>query len=244
MAFRNPNLRIRFFALGLAILFGGLNVLLGWRQKSNQTEFASSQSEMELANLKNKDPSIPVKAKIDPPTFVDLKKCLNPSQKKGEEILPEQRNIMSSAISSSREQMIPIFSEIFRAPKFQSLRWSEWVIGLPDGTAKKLRLENIETDEGREGRELHAYIKAAGGEWLPIEILEKYSNNPSDELINEWLREGEVIEVRRAELYYFDSEIWLEVISNQTEIENLDLSTAIKRFSCSFEKRIATCQCL
>ncbi len=125
----------------------------------------------------------------------------------------------------------------------QADRWMDWSLKTRDGKERRLRLEITENDEGKVGRELHYFAVDRDGQPEPIEIDSEKANNPSDEVINQMLKEGEVFYKERAAFALFPGGERLEYIEKDSVLSEIEFIKGEKYYRCHDLKARESCQC-
>ena len=126
----------------------------------------------------------------------------------------------------------------------QSDRWMEWRLRTPNGLEKQLRLEITENDEGKIGRELHYFNLTRDGQPTTSLLDETQARNPSDEVINQLLKEGEVFYKERAAGSFFPNGERVEYVEKNGELAEIEFFKENKQFRCHDILVLETCQCL
>lgn len=121
-------------------------------------------------------------------------------------------------------------------------RWLEWILLTREKKNKKYRLEITETDEGKIGRELHAFVGALNT-WNPEDISDDISNNPNDQIIEDLLKEGEVVSKSKAGVSLFPNGSRLEFIEVNGELEQIEIFDEDNQFGCKDIRSPETCIC-
>lgn len=125
----------------------------------------------------------------------------------------------------------------------QADRWMDWSMRIRDGKERRLRLEITENDEGKIGRELHYFAVDRDGQPEPMEIDFEKANNPSDEIINQMLKEGDVFYKERAAFALFPGGERLEYIEKDGELSEIEFIKGEKYYRCHDLKARESCQC-
>jgi hypothetical protein len=126
----------------------------------------------------------------------------------------------------------------------QADRWMDWHLRTPDGRERRLRLEITETDEGRVGRELHYFSVSRDGQPSPLELEPGQADNPTDDVINQMLKEGEVFYKDRAAVSFFPNGEHVEYIEKNGDLAEIEFFKENKQFRCPDVLVPETCQCL
>jgi len=126
----------------------------------------------------------------------------------------------------------------------QADRWMDWHLRAPDGRERRLRLEITETDEGKVGRELHYFSVSRDGQPSPLEMEPGKADNPSDEVINQMLKEGEVFYKERAAVSFFSNGEHVEYIEKNGDLSEIVFFKESRHFRCPDILVPETCQCI
>lgn len=126
----------------------------------------------------------------------------------------------------------------------QSDRWMNWHLRNNEGKERRLRLEITENDEGKIGRELHYFAVDRDGQPLPIEIEPEKANNPSDDIVNQMLKEGEVFYKERAAYVVFPGGERAEYVEKNGELAEIEFVKGEKFYRCNNLKARENCQCV
>lgn len=126
----------------------------------------------------------------------------------------------------------------------QADRWMAWHLRSREGKERRLRLEITETDEGKIGKELHYFDVDRQGQTTPIEIASEKAMNPTDEVISQMLKEGEVFYKERAAVAFFAENNRVEFLEKDGELSELLVIKGDRQFRCANVKTPELCQCL
>lgn len=126
----------------------------------------------------------------------------------------------------------------------QADRWVTWHLRGRDGKERRLRLEIIENDLGHVSRELHLFAVDRSGQPNPVEVDPEKSLNPSDEVINEMLNEGEVFTKENAAISFFTNGERVEYIKKDNELFEIEFFRENARFRCPNVLIPENCRCL
>ncbi len=126
----------------------------------------------------------------------------------------------------------------------QADRWMNWHLRTPDGRERRLRLEITESDEGHIGRELHYFSVSRDGQPSPLELEPGQADNPTDEVINQMLKEGEVFYKERAAVSFFPNGEHVEYTEKNGDLSEIEFFKESKQFRCSDILVPENCQCL
>lgn len=123
-------------------------------------------------------------------------------------------------------------------------RWMNWNLTMKDGTEKRLRLEVNSLDEGMNTKELKYYAVDSEGLPVPIEIEEANRFNPSDEVLNQMLNEGEVTSKERAASATFVNGATVDYIETDGVLSEFEFQNNNRYFRCQNLKNRDGCQCI
>lgn len=126
----------------------------------------------------------------------------------------------------------------------QSDRWMDWHLRTSDGRERRLRLEITENDEGKVGRELHYFSVSRDGQPTPIEMGADKTSNPTDDVINQMLKEGEVFYKERAAVSFFSNGERVEYIEKNGDLSEIEFFKENRQFRCHDILVLETCQCI
>lgn len=123
-------------------------------------------------------------------------------------------------------------------------RWMNWHLRLKDGTEKRMRLEVNTMDDGLTSKELKYYSVDAEGLPVPMQLEESKRFNPSDEVLNQMLREGEVLFKERAAATTFVNGASVDYIEKDGVLTEFEFQNANRYFRCQNLKNRNGCQCI
>jgi hypothetical protein len=126
----------------------------------------------------------------------------------------------------------------------QSDRWMEWHLRTPEGRERRLRLEINESDDGKVVRELHYFTEAKDGVLNPLELDPSKAINPTDDVINQLLKEGEVFYKERAAVSFFPNGERVEYLEKNGDLSEVEFFKENKQFRCPDILVPETCQCI
>jgi|SRR6185312_7180557 len=126
----------------------------------------------------------------------------------------------------------------------QTDKWVDWHLRTEDGDEKRLRLEISENDDGTIRKELHYYAMGRGGEPVPVELTPAQSVNPSDQMLNDMLREGEVFLKEQAGSVVFPNGERLDYVEKNDELSEIEFVKGEKFFQCQDLSHREQCQCM
>jgi cytoskeletal protein RodZ len=126
----------------------------------------------------------------------------------------------------------------------QSDRWMTWNIRNQDQGERRLRLEITEDDDGKRVRELKYYAIDKDGAPIPMELPPEKSENPSDETVNQMLKEGEVFYKEKAAYVDFSGGEHIEYIEKNGTLSEIEFQKGDRYFRCQAFKARESCQCV
>ncbi|GIL16642.1 MAG: hypothetical protein BroJett040_03930 [Oligoflexia bacterium] len=129
-------------------------------------------------------------------------------------------------------------------PGTQADLWMNWHLRWKDGSEKRLRLEIIESDEGKAIRELHLFAVDKEGLPIPIELPAEKSINVTDEVISQMLKEGDVYYKEKAGVLLFPTGDRLEYVEKNGILSELEFIRGDKIYKCTNLKSKESCQCI
>lgn len=214
----------------LAMLFG-----LGEDEVSGSSEKKSAQDQMgdQVGQASPAEAQKTENQKAFAQILGDLSECLD--------IKSPEASIKAAV---QVETLIQQFQGELGPITHQADRWMNWHLRNRDGKERRLRLEITENDEGKIGRELHYYAVDREGQPAPIELERERSNNPSDEIVNQMLKEGEVFYKERAAFATFPGGERLEYVEKDGELSEIEFIKGEKFYRCNNLKARESCQCV
>lgn len=123
-------------------------------------------------------------------------------------------------------------------------RWMSWHLRNREGRERRLRLEVTENDEGRTTRELHYYAVDREGLPIPLELDPEKSLNPSDETLNQMLREGDVFFKERAGVVQFSGNERIDFVNIDGTLAEIEVVKGDSIFRCVNLKAREACSCV
>ena len=123
-------------------------------------------------------------------------------------------------------------------------QWMEWHFYNKDGAERRLRLEVSENDSGVRGRELHVFAVDKDGNSVAIEQETINSQNPSDDVINGILKDGDVFLKEKAAAAIFPKAENIFYVEKNGALDSIDVHQGEKTFHCSTFKNVKDgCRC-
>ncbi len=130
------------------------------------------------------------------------------------------------------------------SPRFNSDLWMNWHMRTREGKEKRVRLEIISGNDQPQMRELRYFIVDRDGNPQPVDLEDSKAINPSDETLNQMLREGEVFYKERAGFYAFANGERLEFLEKNGELSEIEMVRGESIFKCSDVRARENCRCL
>ena len=139
--------------------------------------------------------------------------------------------------------LIDHFATDFGPPTLHQDRWMSWHLKSRDGREHELRLEVEQSAKGLR-RQLKSFTLDREGNPIPVDLDLAQSENPTDEMIDELLKEGDVFSKERAAVVQFAGGRVLNYIESDDEIlSEIDVHQKDVDFKCSNLKIRETCSC-
>jgi hypothetical protein len=129
-------------------------------------------------------------------------------------------------------------------PSRQIDRWMSWHFHNREGRERRLRLEITETDTGTMKRELHLFAVDRDGQPVPLELDEEKSENPSDEVVNQLLHEGDVFFKEKAGSIEFPNHERIEFVETDGALSEMEFVRGDSLFKCTNLKMREACSCV
>lgn len=155
-----------------------------------------------------------------------------------------QGSEIAESAAVSIESLAQKLEKDFGPVSMQSDRWMIWNLRARDGQERRLRLEIIESDEGKISKELHYFEVGREGQVNALEIDPKLATNPTDEAINQLLKDGEVTGKERAAAIFFVNNERVEYVERDGELAEVSVIRGEKQFKCQNASLPESCQCL
>lgn len=125
----------------------------------------------------------------------------------------------------------------------QSDRWMNWHLRNREGKERRLRMEISTNDNGEVVRSLNYYAVDRDGQPIPIDLPSGVEENPSDELISQMLKEGEVFFKDKAAYAIFPGGEKIEYIEKNGYLSEIELTKEERVFRCDDLKNRESCRC-
>lgn len=121
-------------------------------------------------------------------------------------------------------------------------RYMNWTLRDQTGREKQVRLQLNEVDQVVT-RELFLYQVTDDGQFIPTNLSPEFSENPTDEAVNELLKSGEVQEVEKATLTTFPNGEEFFYVEKNGELAEFELVRGTTFFQCDAIK-LESCRCI
>jgi hypothetical protein len=163
----------------------------------------------------------------------DMTRCFDIKNASGPGPVPVQVDALMNAI---QPDMGPSLS--------QGDRSMSWYLKNKEGVERRLRLEISETEDGKLIRSLKYFAVDRDG--LPIEmpLAPDRKDNPSDEVLNSMLKEGDVFYKEKAAYAIFSGGSRLEFIEKNGFLSEIEFQKGSRFFRCQNLKAREACQCV
>jgi hypothetical protein len=123
-------------------------------------------------------------------------------------------------------------------------RWMNWHLKTPEGLERRLRIEVLDNENGKMSKEMHWYAVDREGLPIPLEIDNNKRYNPTDDVINEMLKQGTVTFKEKSAVALFKGGDRFEYIERNSELTELEILKGDRFFRCSNLKNRESCQCV
>lgn len=150
----------------------------------------------------------------------------------------------SASSPISLDAMILQFQSELGPVAHQTDKWVDWHLRSEDGDEKRMRLEISENDDGTIRKELHLYAMGRGGQPVPVELDPAQAMNPSDQVLNAMLRDGEVFLKEQAGSVVFPNGERLDYVQKNGELSEIEFVKGEKFFQCQDLGHREQCQCM
>lgn len=125
----------------------------------------------------------------------------------------------------------------------QGDRWMSWHLKTKEGREKRYRLEIIETEEGAMKRQLQLFHVDRDGIPVGVELPDNESENPTDEALNQILKDGDVFYKEQAGYLEFSEGERVEYLMADNTLVELEVVRGETIFKCSSLKARESCTC-
>jgi hypothetical protein len=144
-----------------------------------------------------------------------------------------------AAVPATAENFLALLQTAWGAPNLTD-RWMNWHFHNREGVERRLRLEVTDSSNGAPGRELHYFAVDREGLPIPMALENVQTHNPSDEVIDGILKEGEVFFKEKSVGGNFPGGQLVEYIEKNGTLDSFEVHRADKTFHCPSLK---TCLC-
>ncbi len=153
-----------------------------------------------------------------------------------------------SELDGSPEVKLDSLTEVFQSElgqaSFQADRWQNWHMRMRDGKERRIRLEISENDEGKVTKELKYFSVDREGQPSTIEQDDEKSLNPSDETLDQLLKEGEVFFKERAAYVVFPNGERIEYLEKDGTLSEIEIIKGDRYYRCGNISERDSCQCI
>jgi hypothetical protein len=129
-------------------------------------------------------------------------------------------------------------------PGAQNNKWQSWVIKTPNGKERRYRLDEKIDFDGALFKEIEGIEIAEEGAPVPIVIDADKSINPSQEVIDKLLSEGNVTGSERAGFVTFQGGERLDYIERNGQLSEVEFVRGDRFFRCGNILDRSSCQCM
>lgn len=126
----------------------------------------------------------------------------------------------------------------------QADRSTSWHLKNHEGVERRVRLEISESDDGQIYRELKYFAVDKDGQSIPMDLPPEKKSNPSDEVVNQMLKEGDVFYKERAAYALFAGDARIEYNEKNGELADFEFQNGERYFRCQNLKTRDSCQCV
>jgi len=143
---------------------------------------------------------------------------------------------IESIVSHTQEDLGPVTR--------QADRWMNWHLRSQGGSEHRIRMELNELDGGKVVRLLKYFAVDKEGLPIPVEIAPEKSDNPTDEVVNQMLKEGEVFFKEKAATTIFSAGEHIDYVEKNGILAEFEFQKADRFFRCQNFKTRESCQCV
>ncbi len=143
---------------------------------------------------------------------------------------------IESILSHTQEDLGPTTRQVDR--------WMNWHLHAQGGAERRIRMELNELDGGKVVRLLKYFAVDKEGLPIPVEIPAEKSDNPSDEVVNQMLKEGDVFYKEKAATAHFSAGEHIDYIEKNGTLAEFEFQKADRYFRCQNFKSRESCQCV
>lgn len=123
-------------------------------------------------------------------------------------------------------------------------RWMNWHLRNRENSERRVRLEVNEGENGAITRELKYFAVDKEGLPVPLELAPEKKNNPSDENLDQMLKEGEVFFKEKSAYVAFAGGEHIEYVEKNGELSEFEFQKGDRFFRCQNLKTRDACQCV
>lgn len=163
--------------------------------------------------------------------LADARKCLG---------LPGQT--APAELTASADSLTAEMQKDFGSVQKQGDRWMSWNLRTHEGRERRLRLEVNDVD-GTLRRELRYYAIDREGLPIPLELEPRKAMNPTDETVNQMLKEGDVFYKERAGYDVFNGGVKVEFVEAEGFLSEFEVERNGTVFRCPNLKNRSVCAC-
>jgi hypothetical protein len=136
------------------------------------------------------------------------------------------------------------FQSDFGQSSYEADRWMNWHLRMRDGKERRIRLENAESDDGKMTRELKYFTVDRDGQPSTIDMDDDKSVNPSDDVLDQLLKEGDVFYKERAAFVVFPNGERIEYLEKNGTLSEIEIIKGDRYYRCSDISERDSCQCV
>lgn len=242
---KNQNKSLIYVSLFVALLLAFVFKYTGafdQKQKPNEIETSDAAAENSTPPSQEAmaEPQVPVVTKAsdleDQKTFSyimsDLSNCFDLKSSVGE----STPLTIESVISSVQSELGPAVGQADRS--------MNWHLRNREGIERRLHMEITESDDGKIFREMKYFAVDNEGLPVPMELAPEKSNNPSDEVVNQMLKEGDVFFKEKAAYALFSSGARIEFTEKNGQLSDFEFQKGERFFRCQNLNARDACQCI
>jgi hypothetical protein len=153
----------------------------------------------------------------------------------------QMKTALPAAVSADPDSFLAILQSEWGAPNLTD-HWMAWHFRNHEGVEHRLRLDVVEGGGGS-GRELHYFTVDREGLPIPLELENVQTHNPSDEVINGILKEGDVFHKEKSVGGVFPGGETVEYTEKNDALDAVEVHHANKTFHCLTAPAAKTCVC-
>jgi hypothetical protein len=118
-----------------------------------------------------------------------------------------------------------------------------WSLKMPDGVERRIRIEITENEEKVVQKEMKFYIVNKEGISIPVDVPEEKRINPSDQTIDQLIKEGEVTQKERLSFTKFQNGGLFESLERDENPSEVSIQLQEKIIRCPDIKTAEPCDC-